>query len=582
MVYSKGTLEDKKCSRHSASFGGVMSDVVVDVPFPMAVSSRLLDDFGFSEIVDSMLDWDPKQCKISPGDAFKSIVMNTASIKERPAVMNIGLGYQDLPLNLLFDTVQHWTDLDRFTISDHLDRLFEAGVGRVYQRISAAVRAHYEIVSRAVHSDTTSVNVWGTYDADYQNDGGIDITKGYSKDRRPDLNQYMVGNVVDDNGISLYSQPLDGNTSDVAWNRMCLDSMEELLKREDMIYVADSKVVTSDLVKRLDEAGIRFVSRLPKNYGDGLQNRVLAATEVSDLEPMIKLPSESKRADREYAERFMECDGIGLRLIPQVTSHNKGKGDRAVEKERSDFAAFVATFKDTYDCRRDAERALNGFLKKASKKHSMFRIVPTITEAMFESRGRGRPRRDGTDVRREKLFIVHLDNEEVPEERLALWKSAEFIVTVSNIPPREKDPERGMDADDVIRLYSNQWKAEGQFATLKRPAIADRLFLEKESRAEALVCIFNIGVLLRGLMQLLLRRGLERIPDAELPGYGVDRGPLQRNVTHAYFIQQFQNVNIHYYPRAREYVYSSKSTSVRANYFLGLMGIQPERLFENS
>ena len=168
LVYRKGTIEDKKSSRGKATYGGVMSEIVVDIPFPMAVSSKLLDDFGFTEIIDSMLDWDPKQCKISPGDAFKAIVMNTASIKERPAIMNVGLGYQDLPLNLLFDTVHDWTDLDRFTISDHLDRLYEADVGNVYTRISAAIRAQYEIISKAVHSDTTSVNVWGAYDSSYQ------------------------------------------------------------------------------------------------------------------------------------------------------------------------------------------------------------------------------------------------------------------------------------------------------------------------------------------------------------------------------------------------------------------------------
>ena len=109
-------------------------------------------------------------------------------------------------------------------------------------------------------------------------------------------------------------------------------------------------------------------------------------------------------------------------------------------------------------------------------------------------------------------------------------------VSKSMLSNKGKDTKPKLSVRRVLRGkgfpgYRLNWKkAPG------RPAIADRLFLEKQSRAEALICIFNMGVLLRGLIQLLLRRGLERIPDGALPRYGVDRGPLQRNVTHAYFI----------------------------------------------
>ena len=70
------------------------------------------------------------------------------------------------------------------------------------------------------------------YESDYQNDGGMDITRGYSKDKRTDLRQYMVGKAVGDNGKSLFSQPLGGNTSDVTWNKMCQDAIGDVITRE--------------------------------------------------------------------------------------------------------------------------------------------------------------------------------------------------------------------------------------------------------------------------------------------------------------------------------------------------------------
>ena len=131
----------------------------MDIPFPMAVASRILDSFGFSDIVDSMLDWDPRQCKISPSDALKAIVLATVSKNERPAIMNLPLYYQNIPLELMFDTAHTPSDLDRFTVSDRLDRLYETGSGRICLSVCAATRAYYRIVSKTVHSDTTSVSV---------------------------------------------------------------------------------------------------------------------------------------------------------------------------------------------------------------------------------------------------------------------------------------------------------------------------------------------------------------------------------------------------------------------------------------
>ncbi len=77
--------------------------------------------------------------------------------------------------------------------------------------IPGALRTVYGIRSRACHSDTTSVSVCGEYDV-YDDDGdasvispdedfvpdadSIHITRGFSKDRRPYLKQYMIRNVV--------------------------------------------------------------------------------------------------------------------------------------------------------------------------------------------------------------------------------------------------------------------------------------------------------------------------------------------------------------------------------------------------
>ena len=256
MVYTKGAPDQFPIRRTPASYGGSLAESISQVPLAVAVANRLLDGIGFTRLVNGMVEWDPRQCRVSPGDAIKSLIVNMASIKERPALLNVMEAYDNVPVGIMFDSVESPDNLNRYALARNLDRLYEAGPSRVYYRLAASLRAHYRIISRAAHSDTTSVNVWGEYESEFQKDGGIDITYGFSKDKRPDLKQYMVGNVVDENGISLFAKPLDGNTSDVTWNKECIDSIMDVLKRDDLIYVADSKASGSSAPDRPQPPGI--------------------------------------------------------------------------------------------------------------------------------------------------------------------------------------------------------------------------------------------------------------------------------------------------------------------------------------
>jgi hypothetical protein len=269
-------------------------------------------------------------------------------------------------------------------------------------------------------------------------------------------------------------------------------------------------------------------------------------------------------------------------MIPQRTSSTKGKGDRAVKEERERFRSEIESFQKTYACMKDAEAAVARFVKKMRRAHPMFSVEPRYLTVVETRRGRGRPRKDGSNILTEERVVVELGFAEDDGLREALWKSKEMIVLVSNVPSREDDPDRGMDAEDLIRLYVNQWRVEGGFCTIKRPAIADRLFLEKESRAEALVQVFCMGVLVRGLIQLLIRKGIGEIPDEGLPPYGVDGRALQRNVTHEYFIKKVQNILVLYFPATGTFHYCNEAARTRAEFFIRAMGIEPHSLFGGS
>ena len=75
-----------------------------------------------------------------------------------------------------------------------LDAIYEAGSGQLFSQVALKAAAVCALDMRHVHFDTTSVNVWGDYDTCDEDGAGeqLNITYGHSKDKRPDLKQFMI------------------------------------------------------------------------------------------------------------------------------------------------------------------------------------------------------------------------------------------------------------------------------------------------------------------------------------------------------------------------------------------------------
>jgi transposase len=71
--------------------------------------------------------------------------------------------------------------LDRF--AEHREKVFGT--------IVLKAREVHHLVYDIIHTDTTSITVYGEYD--FPDDEEPLIALGFSKDHRPDLKQYMTG-----------------------------------------------------------------------------------------------------------------------------------------------------------------------------------------------------------------------------------------------------------------------------------------------------------------------------------------------------------------------------------------------------
>ncbi len=103
-----------------------------------------------------------------------------------------------------------------------------------------------------VFFDTTSIY--------FEGHGGDNLgKKGYSKDHRSDLNQMIVGAVIDDNGKPLCCEMWPGNTADVKTLIPVVDKIRHRFGVGEFCIVADRGMISAETIAELDERRIPYI-----------------------------------------------------------------------------------------------------------------------------------------------------------------------------------------------------------------------------------------------------------------------------------------------------------------------------------
>src|SRR5215470_13060711 len=148
-----------------------------------------------------------------------------------------------------------------------LDRLFAADRATLQTRIVLAVMKGFDLKMDQIHNDTTSVMVTGAYDG--QNAKAVQLKRGHSKERRPDLKQLIYSLCVTaDGAVPVHFKAYDGNQTDdgihlETWNRL-----RSLLQHPHFIYVADCKLCTEKNLRAIDAERGFFVTVIPKTRSE--------------------------------------------------------------------------------------------------------------------------------------------------------------------------------------------------------------------------------------------------------------------------------------------------------------------------
>ena len=127
------------------------------------------------------------QMDLSPGMAILAMVLDT--ISGRTPLYRLSEFFEEKDTELLLGSAIKPELFCDTNLGRAMDKIFETGTLKIFSELSQHAISVFDVDARRVHFDTTSVSVYGDYDLA---DPPFQITYGHSKDKRPDLKQFLV------------------------------------------------------------------------------------------------------------------------------------------------------------------------------------------------------------------------------------------------------------------------------------------------------------------------------------------------------------------------------------------------------
>jgi len=482
------------------------------------------DQLGLVSLINHYV---PTEMGVDAGTVVLAMVLDTLSGRSPLYRLEECFAQQDTEL-LLGKAVPPQA-LNDDTAGRVLDRLYDFGTMRLFTACAVRATTRFGLERRYVHFDTTSRSVWGDYHFAETQDLPFQVTYGYSKDKRPDLKQFVLSTLCVDRAVPIWGKPEDGNASDKTLNTTLLSEIAALLAQYGVqpgayIYIADAALVTEDNLAALGDT--LFITRLPATYSEcgRVIAEAVARNQWEEVGVLAQTPPTQHRPGTCYkvAEKVVTLYGKPYRAVVVHSSHHDQRRQKRLEREvqasSTTLAATMrATAKQEYFCRADAEAAAEQLRALQSAYHRV--------EVVIEERpqyGPGRPSPKHPRVIKALRYSLQVTLHERAEVVARKRQEAGCFVLLTNVPTAGEMAHR---AGEVLRAYKEQHGVEQNFAFLKDPIIVNSLFLKKPERIEALGLVLLLALLLWRLVERTLRVHVET---AGNPLMGWDKKATQK------------------------------------------------------
>jgi transposase len=412
-----------------------------------------------------------------------------------------------------------------------LDALYDYGVTELYSVLALKAVKRLGLRPRFGHLDSSSFHVDGKYnsaEAPDEEASVIHITKGYSRDHRPELNQVMLDLMVENQaGIPVLMKALSGNSSDATnFREVVTEHVKQLQEAHNIPYlVADSALYNHDTLQSLQQTGIKWLTRVPHTLNEA--KVALAGVKVEELKPLTE----------GYSYQVLQSDYAGVQqrwlLIYSQAANERAQQQVRKELRRqsdADIKILGKLSKERFACREDAEKAIAAFKKKLT---ACTLNGYEIHEVLHYPKS-GRPAKDTLPSRTSYRIEAHLATPlALQDERLT---RASCFILASN----ELD-EQALADPELLAGYQGQAHAERGFRFLKDPLfLADSLFLKSPKRIMALMMVMTLCLLVYAALQHRIRQSLSTFEQS----FPDQKGKPSQKPTARWVFQAFVGIHL--------------------------------------
>jgi transposase len=441
----------------------------------LGIVAGVCQEIGLASWLDAL---EPeKRQQVSVGTATVAVVLNGLGFSNRQLYL-VPQFFANKPVEHLLGSGMTAEMLNDDCLGRTLDWLYAHDLTKLFAGLASRARQIFGITAKQVHVDTTSFSVSGEYArAEADNETVISITYGYSRDHREDLKQWMLALATTHDGdLPLFMQPLDGNSSDkvsLIATVMAIQRQMREAHEEASVYVADNGVYSETNITQLNQAGVKWVSRVSET--------------LSEAKAIVQKGSEIWQQSKDGTVHWFSRE----LMLPQgherwVVVYKQSSLQRAQQTLHRLVSKAQTTWEQKcwhlgnrrFACEADARTAA---LREFKEKPAWLDMQSDLV-AHPQYEGRGRPRKACWIVGTNVLEQAHLSDEQ------------------------------------LIGTYKAQGGAERGFRFLKDPLfLASSVFVKKPERIMALSFIMVLCLLVYRLAEVRVRSRLaeteQTIPD---------------------------------------------------------------------
>jgi transposase len=516
----------------------------------LGLVAGMFEELGIGEVIDKATQQNPEMQIVTAGTAVKAMVLNGLGFVNQQLYL-VPHFFQNKPMARLIAPAIKAKHLHDDTLGRALDTLYAYGVTELYSLIAATAAQRLGLAPTCAHLDTTSFHVDGRYNSEEEPAAQVvHLTRGDSRDHRPDLNQVMLELIVEhQGGIPVLMKPLSGNSSDAqAFGHVIQEHIAQLHPTYGITYlVADSALYSAENLQKLSATRLKWMTRVPATVSEA--QAVLAQVTPETMQPL--------RAGYRYHVLPSTYGQVEQRWVLIYSEARRPQAQRTVAKhlltqEDKEVTAFQKLCRTAFACEADAQQALATFQRglQATYLHeSTIRASPCYDK-------RGRPRQDAPPDRMVYRLAGALASR-LATRQARVDQHQCFILATNELDDAQLPPQALLDG------YKGQGHAERGFRFLKDPQfLAASLYLKKPERIMALLMVMTVCLLVYAALEYRIRTALQ-VQDATFPN---QKGQPVQTPTARWVFHYFVGIQCppHPWPVVSRRVESHRGTSAPA------------------